>query len=441
MLITAIITLIAALALSAVAAYVSVTGMMALFAGVASTMMFIMIILEASKLVAANWLHVNWKNPNVTKKHRFLMTAMVIVLMLVTSMGIYGFLSKGYLEQKAPVAGIELQIAQKEQSIKMLVTENERLGVKMAQLDKNIDAFLNGNKAERANTIRNRQKAERNEIDKQIQDNNKKIQKLNDEILPLKVSTSEVEAKLGPIKYVAELFGWKDPSAAVRLVMLMLVFSFDPLAVLLLLGATISFSDWKANKNKPIDTPEQPVFDDQDPFEAPQPNQGVDVHSLDPTSQIAQNPYLVETPDNELTIDPTASKVGAPPETIVFKPVEDEVKVETEKKKRGGNRRKKVDKQADDIAYKGEVKRLAQSYLNNESFVDDGSTSIPVDEKKKFIEILEKHPGLLNDLIDVIRDDDKPKVQEGEEKIDEDRVAEKPQPSTWLDAPQKPKKQ
>jgi hypothetical protein len=206
------------------------------------------IVLETSKLVAAGWLHANWKNSNVNFVHKSYLTLAVLALMLITSIGIYGFLSKGHLEQAAPVAGIELQVNAKQQQIQMLTDTNTRLTTQLKQLDAGVDALMASNKTTQSLRVRASQGKERAGIQKQMDDNNAQIQKLEADILPLKQQTVEVEAKLGPVKYVAQLFGWQDTDKAVRLVILVIMFAFDPLAVILLISATISFAEYAEEK-------------------------------------------------------------------------------------------------------------------------------------------------------------------------------------------------
>jgi len=243
-----IITILFALLISATAAWFSVAGLIALFAATAIPVMIMGTVLETSKLVAAGWLHANWKNRNVNFLHKSYLTLAVLALMLITSIGIYGFLSKGHLEQSAPVAGIELQVNAKQQQIQMLTDTNARLTTELKQLDASVDLFLQSGKATAGLRARKTQTSERADIQKQMNDNNDQISKLSADILPLKQQTAEVEAKLGPVKYVAQLFGWQDTDKAVRLVIMVIMFAFDPLAVILLLSATISFAEYVEEK-------------------------------------------------------------------------------------------------------------------------------------------------------------------------------------------------
>lgn len=456
----AILTLISALSISAVAAYVSVTGMIALFPAAAVTVMVLMSSLEVGKLVAASWLKLNWINPLVNRTHRNLLATIVVVLMGITSLGMYGFLSKGYLEQTTPIAGTALQIAQKEQSVKMLEESNARLQKKLDQLDANINAFLTGNKAERANSVLTRQKQERKDIERELKTNNDEIRKLTEEILPLKVSTAGVEAKLGPIKYVAELFGWQDPATAVRMVIIMLIFVSDPLAVLMLMSSQVSFMAW-LNRNK--DKPQPDVPADEEPVVVPA-EEAIDAARTAHRQAIAEEEaWRAKDEARRKAMAQLAQQIDSEydePVNLELAPIEPtpprEPVLDLPKKKRGGNRRKpKVvapEPTAEDAeaAYQSSLKRLATAYLGGDQTLDVP----PAEDKEKFIEILEKRPELLGTLIDVIREEDKdqdPKVQVPESEIlsptgdpqtptaipdaPQEQLARNLKPTSWLGRP------
>jgi hypothetical protein len=245
-----IITLLTALLITATAAWFSVSGLIALFAATAIPVLVMGSILEFAKIVAAAWLHINWHNKNVNRIHKTYLSLAIVALMIITAIGIYGFLSKGHLEQQAPVAGIELQINAKQQQVDMLTQTNQRLTNELTQMDQSVNAFLTSGKASAGLKARQSETRERQGVQKQIDDNNAQIQKLEADMLPLKSQTAEVEAKLGPVKYVAQLFGWQDTDKAVRLVILTIMFAFDPLAIMLLISSQISFEEWIEQRNQ-----------------------------------------------------------------------------------------------------------------------------------------------------------------------------------------------
>ena len=95
----------------------------------------------------------------------------------------------------------------------------------------------------------NSQKRESAGIQSRIDENNKAINDLNTKLIPLKTQGAEVEAKLGPVKYVAELFGW-DPESAVRIIIVIIMIAFDPLALSLFIAGSISLKDWQEKRRK-----------------------------------------------------------------------------------------------------------------------------------------------------------------------------------------------
>jgi hypothetical protein len=231
-----------ALGLSTLAAIISIIGMTALFPGDGIIIAIMMAILEASKLVAAAWLHANWRNAAVSVLHKLYLGLAILALMLITAIGVYGYLAKGYLEQQTPLASVQLHIDQKTQQIETDNNNIKRLTERQAQLDAAVNALITQNQVARSQTIRNQQRKEREQIAADLKTTQQDIVKLTDELVPLRMATNTVHTKLGPVKYVADLFGWTDPDSAVRMVILVLMFAFDPLAIVLILSGSISMS-------------------------------------------------------------------------------------------------------------------------------------------------------------------------------------------------------
>ena len=250
-----LLTLFLALVISGVAAYFSVVGLAAIFAATYWAVVVMGVSLEAGKLVAAGWLHANWHNPAVNKLHKSYMTMAVVVLMIITALGIYGFLSKGHLEQQASGAPVALAIAQKEARIEQLNTQIAGLNARQTQLDTAVNSIIADN-ATGGLRARRQQTSERAEITRGVEAANAEINAITTELVPLKLEVAGVEAKLGPIKYLADAFGWKDPEAAVRLVILLLMFAFDPLAVVLVISAIITISAALEDRRKRKAPPE-----------------------------------------------------------------------------------------------------------------------------------------------------------------------------------------
>ena len=260
-------TLFIALFISGIAAYFSVVGLAAIFSATAGAVIIMGCALEAGKLTSAGWLHENWTNPKVNGLHKGYMVSAIAALMLITSLGIYGFLAKGHLEQQAPLAPIELQIAQKEARITQINADIARLTAQQSQTDSALNAVMTKD-ATKGLKVRGRLNTERRSIQNKIDAETAELNTLSNELVPLKLKVNEVETKLGPIKYIADLFGIKDTEGAVRIVILLLMFAFDPLAIVMVLSSVISISDGfeerrrnKLLKSMVIKTPvvEEPV--------------------------------------------------------------------------------------------------------------------------------------------------------------------------------------
>jgi hypothetical protein len=241
-----------ALSLSAVAAWYAVAGLVAIFAAAAVPIVIMGSLLEASKLVVASWLYRSWKEIPLLMKSYFVVA--LVVLMLLTSMGIFGFLSKAHLDQAIPTGDVSAKLALIDEKIK---TEKENINAnrkELSQLDAQVDQTISrtteASGAERAISIRRNQQKDRNRILNEIGAAQTKIAKLNEERAPIASEVRKVEAEVGPIKYIAALI-YDDSTdtdtleRAVRIVTIMIVLVFDPLAVLLLVAA-----NWQLRKDK-----------------------------------------------------------------------------------------------------------------------------------------------------------------------------------------------
>jgi hypothetical protein len=259
-----------AAAISTVAAWFSLAGMGALFAATFWGVVIMAGTLEVGKIVATKWVHSNWRNPRAPWYFRGLFCVFIAALMTITSLGIYGYLSKGHLEQAAPKAGLEIQSAQLETQLKQKQAENDQLMKRMDQISRITDKSLetSGRQGLRA---ANSQRREAAAIQARIDENNKAINDLNTKLVPLKTQGAEVEAKLGPVKYVAELFGW-DPESAVRIIIVIIMIAFDPLALSLFIAGSISLKDYQEARKRKAEEPlvtgdniPQNVFDTMKP--------------------------------------------------------------------------------------------------------------------------------------------------------------------------------
>ena len=214
------ITFLTAISLSGIAAYYSIIGLAAIFVGAFWPVVFMGSVLEVSKLVTASWLYRNWKVAPVLLKSY--LTAAVVLLMLITSMGIFGFLSKAHIDStlNSGANTVELKTINQQEKI-----TKERLDYLLAR-------------AKDPSTASGK-------LDKQIQDTQKELTEISKKKLPLMKEDIKLSADVGPIKYVAQLiYGDTEDGIdkAVRLVIMIIMVVFDPLAVLLLISANMSMN-------------------------------------------------------------------------------------------------------------------------------------------------------------------------------------------------------
>lgn len=236
-----LLVLTTALAISGVAAYYSIIGLAAIFAAATIPVIVMGSILEVGKLVTVSYLHRYWKDTNFLLK-AYLIIA-VFVLMFITSMGIFGFLSKAHIEQTTVAGDNTLKIERLNSQItreQRTISDAEKV---LFQLDEAINVLIEYDRIrgdEGAIATRERQKPERQELSQIIGEAEDKISTLQDELIELEKGQLQIEAEVGPIKYIAEfVYGETDRTIleeAVRWVIIIIVTVFDPLAIALLIA-------------------------------------------------------------------------------------------------------------------------------------------------------------------------------------------------------------
>jgi hypothetical protein len=248
-----LITFISAISISLIAAGYSILGLATLFAGAYVPIIAMGSALEVGKLVAASWLYHNWRR-NIPKSLKAYLFTSIIILIFITSIGIFGFLSKAHLDQVKPTAGNTEQIELIDKKIKQEEKIIERAEKTLAQLDKALDVYIDKEYVSRGLKERNKQKEERDLLNKSIDEAMAKIADLNNSKSSINIEQLKLEADVGPLKYVAELIygdNAKDHfDSAVRIIILILIFVFDPLAVLLLIAANISLNQWRDKRDE-----------------------------------------------------------------------------------------------------------------------------------------------------------------------------------------------
>lgn len=232
-----------AITLSIIAAFYAVAGLVAIFAASAIPIMIMGSALEGAKLVVASWLYRNWKQIPILMKSYF--TVALIILMLLTSMGIFGYLSKAHLDQAVPTGDVNAKLSLIDEKIRTQKENIDAARKQLSQLDQQVDQTLSrtteASGAERSVQIRKSQSRERASLYKEIETSQAEIAKLNQERAPIASEVRKVEAEVGPIKYIAALIYGDNLDdnlleKAVRIVIIMIVLVFDPLAVLMLIA-------------------------------------------------------------------------------------------------------------------------------------------------------------------------------------------------------------
>ena len=244
-----LLTLIVGLAISGVAAWYSIVGLMAIFAAAKIPIAIMGAVLEVGKLLTASWLYQFWDKTNTLLKTYF--TIAVVVLMFITSMGIFGFLSKAHMDQTLTVGDNSLLIERIDRKIdreKVKITDAETV---VAQLDKTVQVLIDYDRIRGpsgAIAVRESQNDERASLSNIIDQAYSKIDTLSVEKLELDKEQLELEAEVGPIKYIAA-FIYGDEldktllERAVRWIIITIIFVFDPLAVLLIVAANMTFKE------------------------------------------------------------------------------------------------------------------------------------------------------------------------------------------------------
>ena len=236
-----------ALALSASAAWYSIIGLTAIFAAAKIPIVIMGATLEVSKLVVASWLYRNWKEiPFLMKTY---LTGALLVLMFLTSMGIFGFLSKSHADQSMNSGDVLAKIEMLEQKIHLEQTKIDSAKTTLAQLDAQVNEMIGRSTStsaiNRSITIRKQQDKERTVLIQSIEESQSRINELREELIPYKTQNRQLEAEVGPIKYIAALIYGENPDEnllekAIRWVILLIVGVFDPLAVVMLIAANWS---------------------------------------------------------------------------------------------------------------------------------------------------------------------------------------------------------
>jgi hypothetical protein len=251
----AFLLFLTAFVLSGIAAYYSVIGLIAIFSAAAIPVAIMGGSLELAKLVVASWLYRYWKSVPFLMKVYF--TSALVILMLITSMGIFGFLSKAHSDQSLVSGDVTAKIAVYDEKIKTAKENIDANRKALKQMDESVDQVMGRSTdekgADKAVALRRAQQKERGRLIAEIETYQKTVSSLNEERAPIAAEVRKVEAEVGPLKYIAALIYGDNPDEnslerSVRWLIILLIVVFDPLAVLMLIAANltqIKSKEWK----------------------------------------------------------------------------------------------------------------------------------------------------------------------------------------------------
>lgn len=248
-----ILNITAAIILSLVSAFFSITGIQTIFAGAAIGATLMGAALEFSKISATIWLHSWWKKVN--KLLKYYLVFAVFVLIVVSSLGIFGYLSKAYIGQQQPASEMKNQIERIDSRIARQERDIERSESALESLDESIAIYFEYDQVTNGLEQREAQQDERNELNQQITNAQNTIDELRDTRVRLQNEVEQIEVNVGPIRYMAALMYGEDDAEsnydnAARFFIILLVLVFDPFAVLMMVSGSIALESASSNKKK-----------------------------------------------------------------------------------------------------------------------------------------------------------------------------------------------
>ena len=238
-----LLTFITSLAIAGVAAWYSIIGLTTIFSAAVVPIIIMGVVLEIGKLVAASWVYTHWRETGILLR-TYLVSA-IVILMIITSMGIYGFLSKSHIDAGINTSEISVKIERIDNRIKSEQRQIDRAEKNIQEMDITLDKTDYGFFDDSRLQERKKQSADREQLNDIITKAENNIDKLLDKKSEYELEVKNFEVEVGPIKYIAALIYGDEAKNyldnTVRYVILLLIFVFDPLAVLLLISANMSY--------------------------------------------------------------------------------------------------------------------------------------------------------------------------------------------------------
>ena len=249
----ALIVLGVALAISGVAAFYSIVGLMAIFSASALSIAVMGSVLEVGKLATASWLYQNWKK--VPRFLKYYLTGAVVILMFITSMGIFGYLSKSHIDAGTGTSELYVKLERLDSNIESERKSISRAEGQLEKLDFALERYIELNAVSKGLRKRDEQKPERDALSQTVDESQDKIDIYLDERAEIQLKIKSFEVEVGPLKYISALLFGENESVnyldkAVRYVIILLIFVFDPLAVLMLIAANMSLKEEQQKRKR-----------------------------------------------------------------------------------------------------------------------------------------------------------------------------------------------
>lgn len=283
--------------MATVAAVFAIYGIIAIFAGMPQFALVMGAVIELGKVVGISWLYRNWSEPT---KIKYAMAPLVLVAMMLTSMGIFGLLSKAHLEQTSPVANNEIQIERLDQQInreQSRITDAEQV---ISQLDQSVQALIDFDRIrgpDGALAVRESQAEQRDLLRQTIDTAQTEVDRLEDQKLDLSQQLRAIELEVGPVKYLAELvYGTETDRTeeAVRWVIIAFIFVFDPMAILLLMAANYTLDQRKKQPIVPEILKEEPIVESKEELDVKENTEELN-NGNDTTDDSDTSDYIVKS--------------------------------------------------------------------------------------------------------------------------------------------------
>jgi hypothetical protein len=398
----AYLALISGLTISIVAEYYSILGLTAIFSSAVIPVIIMGIALGVGKIAATVWLKQNWTLAPWSL--RIYLTTAIVVLMFITSMGIFGFLSKAHSDQTLVTGDAQAKVAVYDEKIKIAKENIDANRKALKQLDEAVDQIMgrsNDEKgAEKSVAVRRAQQKERTRLQTEIAAEQKTISSLNEERAPIAAEVRKVEAEVGPIKYIAAfVYGDTDQSIlekAVTWVIIILIAVFDPLAVILLLASQISFQNFRERKEtgyKPdawvADVGEKPTAEELAEGDSPERIQETEQPTVT-KSILEQHPYLTKgdfwkKPEGWIEVGPM------PAVAIINKDLKPELTLPDLVDQHGYSSENGIVRVAGFEYTQSEFDRLMKSgYVQNEEQEESGTWNKVISEQEYREQVIEK---------------------------------------------------